>query len=285
MTVEYIDARRGHLYCVDDHQRVARIPVDYVAAGGLAHAYAMTIHKAQGATIERTLVLADDTMAAEHAYTALSRAAIRTDLYLESGDTVDREAHAPVRSARPAERVAQSMRRSAAQSLAIEQNPGVLVPIDALRAERERLQHQLVDRPPDRSIELRQLQQRISSTRDTLEHAAWRQHDAQQRLDQLGGIGRHLHRHDRKSLEQLEHSAAADIDSLTAELSPLVAEHRQLTIEQRDVTRWDETHAPELERVAEIDRTIRLHHIATRALQAEPPSMTRRIERSIGLEL
>ena len=67
----------------------------------------MTIHKAQGATLARALVLTDDTMTAEHAYTALSRASIRTDLYIESSDALEREAHAPTVSTPTAERVSQ----------------------------------------------------------------------------------------------------------------------------------------------------------------------------------
>ena len=48
-------------------------PFAYAEARHLTHGYATTIHKAQGATVDRCFVLADDTMTREHAYTALSR--------------------------------------------------------------------------------------------------------------------------------------------------------------------------------------------------------------------
>ena len=48
----------------------------------LAHGYATTIHKAQGLTVDRALVLVDDTVAREQAYVALSRARTKTTLSL-----------------------------------------------------------------------------------------------------------------------------------------------------------------------------------------------------------
>ena len=135
LTLASIDSRQGNLHCRDDHHRSVRIPFRYAADGLLTHGYAMTIHKAQGATLTRALVLADDTMTAEHAYTALSRASVRTDLYIDSGDALEREAHAPTVSTPTAERLSRAFRRSSAQSLAIDHNPQ-LVPVDVLRAER-----------------------------------------------------------------------------------------------------------------------------------------------------
>ena len=63
----------------------------YAEAGHLAHAYAMTIHKAQGATFERAFVLARaETFTAELGYTALSRATDGTNLYLDDAVTAPR---------------------------------------------------------------------------------------------------------------------------------------------------------------------------------------------------
>jgi chromosome segregation ATPase len=285
LTVDYIDRRRGHLYGVDDRGDVMRVPFAYIEAGHLAHGYAMTIHKAQGATVERALVLADDTMSREHAYTALSRATVRTDVYLDTSDHLEREAHAPAPSTEPYQRLRAGIARSVAQRLAIDQIDKPLVPLDALRAERDRLQQQLAGRPPDRSQQLNHLQHRISSVRDSLEQAAWRQRDAQQRRERLGPIGRRVHRHDRRAVEQLEHCASHDIARLTTQLAPLIAEHRQLTLEQRDVQRWDQQHALQLDRIDTIDRTIRLHHALAPAPEPTrtPPALSP--GRSLGLEL
>jgi hypothetical protein len=283
MTVLYIDGHSHCMNCRTEQGEQRQIPFDYIADGHLAHAYAMTIHKAQGATFERALVLADDTMTAEHAYTALSRARECTDLFVETGDAIERESHAPVIESPVAERLRTSFGRTGSQSLAIDHDP-TLVPIDVLRTERARLQATLVGRPIDHDRELRELQQKISSRRQSLEQAMWRQDQAQQRLDRLGPIGRHVHRHDRREFELREQSAAADINRLSEELACFTAEHRELSLEHREVTRWDEAHRPQLDRVGEIDRAIGLHDAAARALE-RGLTIERGPDRSMGLGL
>lgn len=59
-----------------------RLPAGYLAAGHLGHAYATTIHKAQGATVEQAFVLGSEGLYREAGYVGLSRARARTDLYL-----------------------------------------------------------------------------------------------------------------------------------------------------------------------------------------------------------
>ena len=76
----------------------------------LTHAYALTIHKAQGLTCDVALLLGDDTLFAEAGYTGITRGRARNQLYVvhgEEGDGLD-----PVR---------QALQRSAAKHTAIEQ--------------------------------------------------------------------------------------------------------------------------------------------------------------------
>src|SRR5207237_479060 len=255
LTVRYIDTYRGRLHCVDEQQQAARIPFRYAAAGNLTHAYAMTIHKAQGATIERALVLADETLTREQAYTALSRATRGTDIFV---DTVDPaiEAHAPAAQPEPVDRLRASVSRSVSQQLAIDRSPHDLVPLQALRAERDRLQHQLRDRPPDRSGDLRRLQERIKSTRHSLEQAMWRQDQAQRRLEELGPVGRTIHRRERTELERRANDATLDVDRLTGELKTLTLRHGSASRLQREFTKWEHQHQPELDRLLEVDHTV-----------------------------
>jgi conjugative relaxase-like TrwC/TraI family protein len=285
MTVEYIDHRRGRLYCVDDHQQVARVPLSYIVAGDLAHAYAMTVHKAQGATVDQALVLADDTMAAEHAYTALSRASVRTDIYVETSPPYDREAHAPTISEPAANRLRTAISRTIAQRLAVDQAAQPLVPVEALMAERRLVEAQLTPRPPDHRSELHNLLRQIRTVRESRVNAIERQQNARQELERLGSIGRLVHRHDRKTLENLEQWGATDVEHLNSRLVPLIGQYRALTIEQREVDRWERNHQPQLQRIGEIDRAIALRHLAARSLQREPPSRPHAPERSLGLEL
>lgn len=53
--------------------RELELPADYARAGHLDHGYAMTAHRAQGATVDQTFVLGSDELSREWGYTALSR--------------------------------------------------------------------------------------------------------------------------------------------------------------------------------------------------------------------
>jgi conjugative relaxase-like TrwC/TraI family protein len=66
---------------LDGHEQPTTIPSWYLEADGLDHAYAMTIHKAQGLTCARTYVLGDEHLNREAAYTALSRGRHENRLY------------------------------------------------------------------------------------------------------------------------------------------------------------------------------------------------------------
>ncbi|MCA1703488.1 MAG: ATP-binding domain-containing protein, partial [Actinobacteria bacterium] len=86
------------------------VPLRYVALGQLTHAYAFTVHKAQGLTCDVALLLGDDTLFAEAGYTGVTRGRTRNQLYVvrgEDGDGLD-----PMRRA---------LQRSAAKHTAIEQ--------------------------------------------------------------------------------------------------------------------------------------------------------------------
>src|SRR5204863_943712 len=50
-----------------------RLPATYATDGGLDHGYALTAHRAQGATVDRTFVLGSDELYREWGYTALTR--------------------------------------------------------------------------------------------------------------------------------------------------------------------------------------------------------------------
>jgi ATP-dependent exoDNAse (exonuclease V) alpha subunit len=71
----------------------------YLAAGGLDHGYALTIHQAQGLTTHHGLVLGSDSLYRESGYVALSRGRLRNDLYLavraDNLDAVAADSHVP----------------------------------------------------------------------------------------------------------------------------------------------------------------------------------------------
>src|SRR5205085_2214719 len=89
-------------------------------AGRLAHGYATTIHKAQGVTVDRCLVLLDETVSREHAYTALSRGRHGNDIYMQ-GDSYREEGHAAEIKPNVGDVVRTVMNRSITQQFAIDQ--------------------------------------------------------------------------------------------------------------------------------------------------------------------
>jgi ATP-dependent exoDNAse (exonuclease V) alpha subunit len=61
-----------------DRGHAVTLPTTYLRADNLTYAYATTIHKAQGLTCDRALLLADDSIFQEAGYTALTGAANAT---------------------------------------------------------------------------------------------------------------------------------------------------------------------------------------------------------------
>jgi conjugative relaxase-like TrwC/TraI family protein len=95
------------------------IPATYLDQGHLDHAYAMTIHKAQGLTCDVALVLADERLHREAAYTALTRGRQENHLYLASAPdehTHDWHDHDDERHT-----LRRALQRSEQQTLAIDQ--------------------------------------------------------------------------------------------------------------------------------------------------------------------
>lgn len=109
---------------VDDIGHEHEIPQSYLADGNLDWGYATTVHKAQGATVDRCLLLGDDRLYRQAGYTALSRGRIANTLYLIGDDDrdqlpeleLDRHGHAPADD--PIERVTRSLTRDGAKHLA-----------------------------------------------------------------------------------------------------------------------------------------------------------------------
>ncbi len=73
--------RDGFYVRFNSDQSERLIPHAYINAGHLDHAYAMTVHKAQGLTCDRAYVLGSADLYAEAGYTALSRGRLENHLY------------------------------------------------------------------------------------------------------------------------------------------------------------------------------------------------------------
>ena len=93
-TMAAVDEKRRQLHVAIADGTSRRVPFAYAEAVHLAHGYAMTIHKAQGATCDHALVLVGETLP-RSIYTAMSRGRQRNDLYLAIDTGRDDVAHAP----------------------------------------------------------------------------------------------------------------------------------------------------------------------------------------------
>jgi hypothetical protein len=120
-----VDLDASTLTLRTDARSLRSLPLSYAEAD-LGHAYALTGHAAQGATVERAFVLLPDQGALrEWGYVACSRARVETRLYLAGRDPLDRET--PLRDPNPTtppERVARALERSSSEPLALDQSRG-----------------------------------------------------------------------------------------------------------------------------------------------------------------
>jgi conjugative relaxase-like TrwC/TraI family protein len=105
-----------------DRGLLRSLPLSY-AQSDLDHAYALTGHAAQGATVERAFVLLPGEGALrEWGYVACSRASSETHLYLAERDALERET--PLRNPNPTappERAARALERASVKPLALDQ--------------------------------------------------------------------------------------------------------------------------------------------------------------------
>jgi len=158
-TITHVDAAAGTL-TIDAADRSVVLPADYLQAGHIAHGYATTIHKAQGATFDRGLLLGTDELYRERGYVGMSRGRESNHLYIVGAVPADdATGHGPPsRTPDPIEAVQHALTIETDKRLAIDTGDPVAVrPIEDLVAEKHRLHRLLATCPPDRSHDIRSL--------------------------------------------------------------------------------------------------------------------------------
>jgi hypothetical protein len=138
-TIERLDKARGTLSVATDRGDRVELSRQYLEAGHVRHAYALTGHSGQGVTVDRAFVLGSgEARLQEWGYVALSRARDATRLYV-TANTFERESDFHERDDRdPVARLASSLEESAVERLAVDQRPYESGPRHALRAEIDR---------------------------------------------------------------------------------------------------------------------------------------------------
>jgi conjugative relaxase-like TrwC/TraI family protein len=265
--VSAIDPGSGTIdVALDDVQRgriTVRLPRDYLEAGHLTHAYALTAHTAQGMTAGRALILGDESVFREWGYVALSRGRKENRLYVVAGERAAevREAlHGRAALAQPVVReLITSLKRSRAQRLALDEGTPS---IEVTPTERQRLRTlsdaDLVEelrcasrgrvpaspRPPDLSdIALARAEQEAAETRAHLEAAQARAVDLRARLDSEGRFSRWRHRQQRERNEQALRHEEDRLPKLQKRSRTADAQVTALCTQQQEHARWDAEYA------------------------------------------
>jgi hypothetical protein len=168
------NGNRGVVVGVDPEERtmrvqlargIANVPARYIDAGHVGLAYAMTVSKAHGMTCDATMLLGDDLLYRELAYSAMSRGRKENRIYM-SRETVGEldlqlEDGPHVRTTEPPQDaidiLTAGLERRRAKHLALDSVASV--PLDTwstrdLIAERDRVRSILDQAPPDRSADL-----------------------------------------------------------------------------------------------------------------------------------
>jgi hypothetical protein len=247
--IERVNATQRNLTVVVDQCRI-RLPADYLDQGHIAHGYATTIHKTQGATVDRTLVLGTDELFRERGYVALSRGRLSNHLYLAGATpTDDATGHglAPA-VADPTDTVHAALHRDTDKRLAIDTgDPVATWPLDRLVAEHHRLSSLLAASPPDRSHDIAALTKRRDQAQVELEPLVYRYNELADR--KLRGPGT---RNEMRGLRDQIGELSAGLERLAAELDG--ARAGTAAREQ-----FQTHHAPDAELLAAVDHEIERH--------------------------
>lgn len=246
------------------------VPFAYAAAGSLTHGYATTIHKAQGATVDRCFVLADETLTREHAYTALSRGRHTNELFVVHTERRTDERHATELEPEPLDVIRHAIGRTAGKTMAIDQLDPQIPMLEQLRRERDHIRARLGNGPPDPSHEYRQLCETINGQRDWRDNARWRLDTARRDLNDLGPIGCRTHRAERRVLDRRIIDFEHEVHRHDQQLAELEAGLVERAPAMRARSRWEGQHRTELDHLEALDRRInvsqQLDRVASRGL-------------------
>jgi conjugative relaxase-like TrwC/TraI family protein len=120
-TIGTVERLAGNGLVIDASDETRILPADYLEAGYLAHAYALTVHKSQGMTVERAFVLSTESLGQESGYVAMSRATESTELFVPLELSSETQSH-DLRGRGPADALVDLTRRfrsSRAKQLAL----------------------------------------------------------------------------------------------------------------------------------------------------------------------
>lgn len=278
-TVERIDTDRHEmLLAVTTGERLT-VPFAYAKSGHLTHGYATTIHKAQGATVDRCFVLVDETMTREHAYTALSRGRHGNELFVVAETRRVEERHTAEVDFDPLDAVRRAIGRRAGKRMAVDEVEPTVAPLEQLQRERNGIRSHLGEGPPDPSWEYRRLSEALAREKHGHKGAQGRLDTASKALHDLGPIGRRTHRAERRELERRIAGFEVDISRHDEKAAELEGRLTELTPDILQRTRWERGHSTDLDRLNTLDRHIDL----IQRLNCVDRTLERGVERDLSI--
>jgi conjugative relaxase-like TrwC/TraI family protein len=253
-----------------DAGRDVRVPDWYLDAGWVDHGYALTAHKLQSTTVDRTFALATDDLYHEAGYSVATRARYETHFYLAARSELDdgERAHGPPQPPEDAiGRFARQLGASRAQTLASDEPTRArarALTTAELRQEHDCVRQELNAFPARQARRLETLANDARRQGEELADLELRSGQTNHRLDALGIFKRHGH-----AADHLREQA----QTLTAQRGYLEERYAD-TIGQITAQRADNDPVAWLDHHAE-----QIRHL--RALEQELASRDRQAERQL----
>ena len=192
-TITAVDADARTVTIRTDQNSTHTLPAKYLDAGHLRHGYALTVHKAQGLTVDRCLLLGTDSLDQQTGYTALSRGRRDNRIYLVEQHEPDPETHGRSEAGDPRDQIQTALGRDRHDRLAIDHGIDTRQLRDELArlvSARDRLTPVVAALPPDRTTEIGALERELDEQHE-------RRDDARERLEAVQSTRYGLRRKDR----------------------------------------------------------------------------------------
>ncbi len=279
-TITSVDTNNGSIQARMEDGRVQPFPKALTGRDHLAHGYAVTVHRSQGATVDTSHRL-EDGGGRELAYVSMSRARHHSTVYVIADDTV--QAADDLKRdwlVERRQRWAIDTGTPVTDAFALERDPAAPTAMRTamrharLQAERDAVESTI---PPDVTDQLHQVRAKVTATQRSLEHledgrgewygtkigdAAQTRRDVQQRRDSANWRAACTRGSEHRAAKRTQRQLDSHLDQATARFDQLAEPHRQslrtsLTTLETDVRDLEQRAAARVEWLASHPDTAR----------------------------